>query len=107
MAHQRMQPYRRCPVSHLIIREHAAAGGIKKHSICDSDRAILLPADDERLYIQSRLCSHGCITHDREFGPLEALPDNYEKLVLSTDTLLRINRGGIRQKNIMDFLLES
>jgi hypothetical protein len=44
---------------------------------------------------------------DREFGPLEAIPDNYEKLVLSTDTLLRINRGGIRQKNIMDFLLES
>lgn len=43
---------------------------------------------------------------DREFAPLEAISDNYEKLVLSTDTLLRVNRGGIRQKNIIDFLLE-
>ena len=40
------------------------------------------------------------------FAPLEAISDNYEKLVLSTDTLLRVNRGGIRQKNIIDFLLE-
>ena len=44
---------------------------------------------------------------EREFGPLEGISDNYEKLVLSTDTLLRINRGGIRQKNIVDFLLET
>lgn len=41
---------------------------------------------------------------DREFGPLEKISDNYEKLVLSTDTLLHINRGGIRQKNILQFL---
>ena len=61
---------------------------------------------DERLYIQ--VCYVLTPENmDREFGPLEAIPDNYEKLVLSTDTLLRINRGGIRQKNIMDFLLES
>ena len=30
---------------------------------------------------------------------LEAISNNYAKLVLSTDTLPRINRGGIRQKN--------
>ena len=60
---------------------------------------------DERLYIQ--VCY--VLTPEnmeREFGPLEAIPDNYEKLVLSTDTLLKVNRGGIRQKNIVDFLLE-
>ena len=44
---------------------------------------------------------------DREFAPLEAINDNYEKLVISTDTLLRVDRGGIRQKNIIDFLLEA
>ena len=43
---------------------------------------------------------------NREFAPLEAITDNYEKVVLSMDTLLHINRGGIRQKNIVDFLLE-
>ena len=61
---------------------------------------------DERLYVQV------CYvltpeTTEREFAPLEAINDNYEKIVLSTDTLLRINRGGIRQKNIMDFLLNT
>ena len=61
---------------------------------------------DERLYIQ--VCYVLTPENaDREFGPLEAIPDNYEKLVLSTDTLLKVNRGGIRQKNIVDFLLET
>lgn len=44
---------------------------------------------------------------EREFAPLEAIADNYEKTVISTDTLLNINRGGIRRKNIVDFLLEA
>lgn len=35
------------------------------------------------------------------FSPPEAIPDHYEKPVLSTDTLLRINCGGIRQKNFV------
>lgn len=60
---------------------------------------------DDRLYVQ--VCY--VLTPEntqREFGPLEAIADNYEKVVLSTDTLLRINRGGIRQKNIVAFLLD-
>ena len=60
---------------------------------------------DERLYIQ--VCYILTPENiDREFAPLEAIADNYEKLVLSTDTLLRVNRSGIRQQNIMEFLLE-
>lgn len=60
---------------------------------------------EERLYLQ--ICY--VLTPEnteREFAPLEAIPDNYEKIVLSTDTLLSVNRGGIRQKNIVDYLLE-
>jgi len=61
---------------------------------------------DERLYIQ--VCYILTPENiDREFTPLEAIADNYEKLVLSADTLLPVNRGGIRQRNIIDFLLES
>ena len=60
---------------------------------------------DDRLYIQ--VCYILTTENtDLEFAPLEAIADNYEKLMLSTDTLLRVNRGGIRQKNIIDFLLE-
>ena len=61
---------------------------------------------DERLYVQVCYVLTPENT-EREFAPLEAINDNYEKIVLSTDTLLRINRGGIRQKNIMDFLLNT
>ncbi len=60
----------------------------------------------ERLYIQVCYVLTPENT-EREFAPLEAIPDNYEKMVLSTDTLLRIDRGGIPQKNIVDFLLEA
>ncbi len=44
---------------------------------------------------------------DREFAPLEAITDHYEKFVVSTDTLLHINRNGIKQKNFIKFLLEA
>lgn len=60
---------------------------------------------DTRLYLQ--ICY--VLTPEnteREFYPLENINDNYEKLVLTTDTLLDINRHGIRQKNIVEFLLE-
>lgn len=59
---------------------------------------------DERIYIQVCYILTPENT-DREFAPLEAIADNYEKMVLSADTLLQINRGGIRQKNIVDFLM--
>ncbi len=58
---------------------------------------------DERAYLQ--ICY--ILTKentDREFRPLESIRDNYEKTVLTTDTLLQINRGGIRQKNIIEYL---
>lgn len=61
---------------------------------------------DMRLYLQ--ICY--VLTPEnteREFYPLENINDNYEKLVLTTDTLLDINRHGIKQKNIVEFLLEA
>lgn len=60
---------------------------------------------NDRLYVQ--VCY--VLTEDnteREFHPLESIADNYEKIVLSADSLLSFNRNGIRQKNITDFLLE-
>jgi len=41
---------------------------------------------------------------EREFAPLETISDNYPKSVISTDSLISFNRGGIKQKNIIDFL---
>lgn len=61
---------------------------------------------DDRLYVQ--VCY--VLTEDntgREFNPLESIADHYEKVVLSTDSLMSFNRNGVRQKNIIDFLLQA
>lgn len=61
---------------------------------------------NDRLYVQ--VCY--VLTEDnteREFRPLESIADYYEKVVLSTDSLMNFNRNGIRQKNIVDFLIRT
>ena len=60
---------------------------------------------DDRLYIQVCYVLAENNT-EREFSSLEAILDNYEKVVLSTDSLLSFNRNGIRQKNITKYLLK-
>lgn len=60
--------------------------------------------NDDRLYVQVTYI----LTEDdmnREFAPLEAIEDNYGKIIISADSLININRGGIRQQNIIDFMM--
>ena len=61
---------------------------------------------NKRLYVQ--VCY--ILTEEnteREFASLEAIHDNYEKIVVSTDSLMSFNRKGIWQKNIIKFLLDT
>lgn len=44
-------------------------------------------------------------TRAREYAPLEAIPDNYPKFVVTLDPAPEDNAGGIRQMKISDFLL--
>lgn len=44
-------------------------------------------------------------TIEREFSVLEAIDDNFPKIVISMDKVNR-SRHGIIHKNIVDFLLE-
>ncbi|MDY0289176.1 MAG: ATP-binding protein [Sphaerochaeta sp.] len=77
---------------------------IGKQGTCEVD--FVATKTNERLYIQ--VCY--ILTEDntqREFSPLEAIDDNYEKIVLSTDSLMSFNRKGIRQRNIIEFLLDA
>jgi uncharacterized protein len=76
---------------------------IGKQGSCEVD--FVATRTDEKLYIQ--VCY--VLTEDntdREFEPLETIDDNYEKLVISTDSLISFNRNGIRQRNIIEFLLD-
>ena len=43
-------------------------------------------------------------TVEREFGVLEAIPDNHPKTVVSMDPIAR-GRNGIEHVNIVDFLM--
>ena len=61
---------------------------------------------DEKIYIQVCYVLANDKVTQREFGPLKVISDNYEKLVLSMDWLMSFNIDGIKQRNIIDFLLD-
>lgn len=58
------------------------------------------------MYIQvSYLLANEDVTK-REFVPLEAIRDNYPKMVVTMDLIPEFNRNGIIRKPVVDFLLE-
>lgn len=60
---------------------------------------------DELFYVQVATYLTEEATIEREFGNLEAIRDNYPKLVLSLDELPVGGRNGIRWHNLRDWLL--
>lgn len=60
---------------------------------------------DDRLYVQVAAYLTEESTLDREFGNLEAIDDNYPKIVLSLDDLPAGNRNGVRWHNVREWLL--
>ena len=61
---------------------------------------------DERKYYQVTYSLMNESVKDREIAPLAAIPDNYEKTVLSMDKTFITDHEGIKFKNILDFLTE-
>jgi predicted AAA+ superfamily ATPase len=61
---------------------------------------------DEVLYVQVTTYLSEEATIEREFGNLEAIKDNYPKIVLSIDEVNVGGRNGIKWKHIRDWLLE-
>ncbi|MBO5197622.1 MAG: ATP-binding protein [Lachnospiraceae bacterium] len=89
-------------VVYLELLRRGYSVNIGKQDVAEVD--FVANRGDERIYIQ--VCY--VLTEEntvREFAPLEAIADNYEKIVVSTDSLISFNRGGIRQKNVIDFLM--
>lgn len=60
---------------------------------------------DKTTYIQVTYLLAEESTIEREFSVLEAIDDNFPKMVISMDPVNR-SRNGIEHKNIIDFLLE-
>lgn len=74
--------------------------------IDDLEVDFIAETQQEKLYIQVTLELSEEKTIEREFSVLEKIPDNHEKTVLSMDEFQKIQRGGIKHKSIIDFLLE-
>ncbi|MDR3285021.1 MAG: ATP-binding protein [Treponema sp.] len=62
-------------------------------------------AGGEKTYYQVAASVLDAATLEREIAPLEKIKDNYPKCILTLDDILR-DVNGIRQMNIIDFLLE-
>jgi predicted AAA+ superfamily ATPase len=59
----------------------------------------------DKLYVQVSYMMSAKETRDREFGALEAIPDQFDKIVLSMDKV-DFSRNGIRHMYIPDFMLK-
>ena len=60
---------------------------------------------DEKKYFQVSATIADEATRERELKPLEAIYDNYEKIVLTMDRSIYTDFNGIRNVNVIDFLL--
>lgn len=60
---------------------------------------------DDKLYIQVTESMKGDDVRARELRPLQAIRDNYEKMVLSLDTGLTGSYDGIKSVNLIEWLL--
>ena len=61
---------------------------------------------NEKKYIQVCYGLGSETAVEREFGNLEKIKDNYEKMVVSMDRFFPAERNGILHRHIIDFLLE-
>jgi predicted AAA+ superfamily ATPase len=59
----------------------------------------------DRVYYQVAASVIDPTTFEREIAPLKMVPDHYPKFILSMDEL-PMSEDGIKQVNIVDFLLE-
>ena len=62
---------------------------------------------DEKIYYQVSATILDEQTRGRELRPLQSIPDNYPKYIITSDHTIFNDYSGIKVKNIIDFLLEA
>jgi len=71
----------------------------------DKEVDFLAVRQDEKKYLQVTQSLMNEAVKARELAPLLAIPDNYEKVILSMDRSYITDHEGIRYVNILDFLM--
>lgn len=84
----------------LLRRDYQVSTGLVGSAEVD----FIASQGSSKCYIQVTYLLAGPETVDREFAALEAIDDNYPKIVISMDLINR-GRNGIRHMNVLDFLL--
>jgi len=72
----------------------------------DKEIDFLAVKNDERRYYQVALSILDETVKKRELAPLASVKDNYEKTILTMDTLKFPDEDGIKIRNVVDWLLE-
>jgi hypothetical protein len=85
---------------HLIQKGYTVTIGKMNHKEID----FVCDKRNERLYIQVAYMIPDEKTHEREFGNLIAIPDNYKKIVISMDDMIGGSYKGIEHLHVLDFL---
>lgn len=83
----------------LVRRGYAVTIGRVKEKEVD----FVCQKGDGRLYVQVSYMMADQSVRDREFGALESVPDQYDKLVLSLDRV-DFSRNGVRHRYLPDFI---
>jgi predicted AAA+ superfamily ATPase len=89
-----------------VVWHHLVQQGWRVHTGRLADREIDFVAEkaDARVYVQVALTVSDPATRQREFGNLLSIGDNYEKYVVSLDSV-RANEAGIKHLGAREFLL--
>jgi len=91
-----------------LVFSHLLRLGFKVHIGQMGDKEIDFMAEKEgkKVYIQVAYLINDKTTKEREFGNLLAIPDNYQKIVVSMDKMIGSDFKGVKHRQIIDFLLD-
>ena len=74
--------------------------------IGDSEIDFIASSAETKMYIQITESMSSEAVRKRELAPLQKIRDNYEKIILTTDTGLENEYEGIKSLNIVDWLIK-
>lgn len=73
----------------------------------DKEIDFIATSSGKKRYIQVTETMAAPVTRERELAPLMAMQDNYEKMVITMESALDSDIGGIKLVNALDFLLDA
>ena len=95
-------------LENIVFKELQARGYKMSIGVIDQmEIDFIAEKQNDKKYIQVCYSLGSEATVEREFGNLEKIKDNYEKIVISMDRFLPAERNGIMHRYLIDFLLEN